>query len=513
MVRQDGRVEALPSKILTHLDPGDAIEIYTTGGGGYGDPLDRDPCAVLEDVIDGRVSIDKRGARLRCGRGLDREGGGSRRDRVAPAVAARGRAPVDRPPGTSAAEMTTSRDASTWDENERGRVTCEGGVAAWSRRHCSSQRALLLATFASSWAQDGTFLVLTRNQPRTIDPAIGADNPTRKVHVGVYEPLIDHKLGTADVANLEGVLAKSWKVSADGLTYTFALRENVKFHDGSTLSAEDVKVSLDRMKKIGLGRSWALDPVKEVRIVNPLTVELVLSRPYPPFILGLPVVFILSADAIKKNQKGDDLAQGWLGQNEAGTGPFRVREFKVGEHIVMEKFDGYWRGWPQKHLSRVILKLVAEPATQKILMDGGQGHWADTISPGDLEAFAERPEFAVTGEPTWGIQFFWMNSKKAPLDDVRVRHAMRAAFPYDQMIRDVMRGKGTLPQGFLPPGLLHACRRPDREDRRRARPEAAGGGRGRRPAPRSPSSTPSVWTSSDKQSSSWRAPCGPSAST
>jgi peptide/nickel transport system substrate-binding protein len=317
--------------------------------------------------------------------------------------------------------------------------------------------ALLLATFAFSWAQDATFLVLTRNQPRTIDPAIGADNPTRKVHVGVYEPLIDHKLGTADVANLEGVLAKNWKVSADGLTYTFALRENVKFHDGSTLSAEDVKVSLDRMKKIGLGRSWALDPVKEVRIVNPLTVELILSRPYPPFILGLPVVYILSADAVRKNQKGDDLAQGWLGQNDAGTGPFRVREFKVGQHIIMEKFDAYWRGWPQKHLSRVMLKLVAEPATQKILMEGGQGHWADTISPGDLEAFARRPEFVVTGEPTWGIQFFWMNSKKAPLDDVRVRRAMRAAFPYEQMIRDVMRGKGTLPQGFLPPGyFMHA---------------------------------------------------------
>ena len=298
---------------------------------------------------------------------------------------------------------------------------------------------------------------------------MGADNPTRKIHAGVYEPLIDHKLGTADATNLEGVLAKSWKVSPDGLTYTFALRENVKFHDGSTLSAEDVKLSLERMKKIGLGRSWALDPVKEVRVVNPMTVELVLARPYPPFLLGLPVVFIVSSQAVKKNQKGDDLAQAWLTQNEAGTGPFRLREFKVGEQIVMDRFDGYWRGWPAKHLDRVVLKLVAEPATQKILMEGGQGHWADTISPGDLESFAQRKDFVVTAEPTWGIQFFWMNTKKAPLDDPRVRKAMRLAFPYEQMIKDVMRGRGTLPQGYLSPGYLTQEGPPEKTDLQAAR--------------------------------------------
>ena len=84
--------------------------------------------------------------------------------------------------------------------------------------------------------EPSTLLVLTRNQPRSLDPAKGSDNPTRKVFVGTYEPLIDHKQGTADIPNLEGVLAKSWKLSDDQQTYAFTLRENVKFHDGSTLS-------------------------------------------------------------------------------------------------------------------------------------------------------------------------------------------------------------------------------------------------------------------------------------
>ena len=329
--------------------------------------------------------------------------------------------------------------------------------------------ALLLGVAAPATGQESVFLVLTRNQPRSIDPAIGADNPTRKVYAAVYEPLIDHKLGTADLANLEGVLAKSWRISSDGLVYTFNLRENVKFHDGSTLNADDVKVYLDRMKKIGLGRSWALDPVKEVRVVNPQTVELVLTRPYPPFILGLPVLYIVSAQAIKQHQKGDDLAQGWLAQNEAGDRPIPAEGVKVGEQIVMDKFDGYWRGWPPKHLSRVILRLVASLPPED--PDGGRpGALADTISPGDLESFRQRKDFSVAGDPTWGIQFAWMNTKKAPLDDVRVRRALRYAFPYDQMVRDVMRGSGRLAQGYLPPGFLtHDGSPPEKTDMSMAR--------------------------------------------
>ncbi|PYM59702.1 MAG: hypothetical protein DMD79_17150, partial [Candidatus Rokuibacteriota bacterium] len=227
--------------------------------------------------------------------------------------------------------------------------------------------------------EPSTLLVLTRNQPRSLDPAKGSDNPTRKVFVGTYEPLIDHKPGTADIPNLEGVLAKSWKLSDDQQTYTFTLRENVRFHDGSTLSADDVKVSLERMRQIKLGHSWVLDPVKEIRIVDPMTVQVVLTRPYPPFLLGLPLINIVSAKAVKAHEKDGDLAQGWFNTQTDGTGPYKLSDFKVGEQIVLDRFEGYWRGWREKRIDRVVLKLVAESATQRLMMEGGQGDWADTI--------------------------------------------------------------------------------------------------------------------------------------
>jgi peptide/nickel transport system substrate-binding protein len=315
-----------------------------------------------------------------------------------------------------------------------------------------------------------TLLVLTRNQPRSVDPARGSDNPTRKVFVGTYEPLIDHKLGTADIAHLEGVLAKSWKLSDDQQTYTFVLRENVKFHDGSTLSAEDVRVSLERMRQIRLGHSWVLDPVKEIRVVDPMTVQIVLARPYPPFLLGLPLLNIVSAKAVKDHARDGDLAQGWLNTQAAGTGPYRLTEMRVGQQIVLDRFEGYWRGWRDRRIDRVVLKLVAESATQRLMMEGGQGDWADTILPGDFRDLEKRKEFTATKEPTWGIFWLMMNTNKPPLDNVRVRRALRAAYPYGPMLNDVMLGRGAPARGYLPPGFYaHDDSPPEKTDLNLAR--------------------------------------------
>lgn len=345
-----------------------------------------------------------------------------------------------------------------------GRAAAVGASAAFPAFLTGATRA----SAASESAQ--TFLVLTRNQPNNIDPAVGADNPTRKIHVGVYEPLIAHKLGTADFDHLQGVLAESWKVSADHMHYSFTLRKGVKFHNGSTLSADDVKVTMDRMKKIGLGRSWVLDPVKEVRAVNAQTVDIMLSRPYPPFLLGLPLIYITSAKAVSTNQKGDDLAQPWYTRHGVGTGPYMLTDFRAGEQIVMDKFPAYWGKWEGKHIDHIVLKLVEESATQRVMMEGGQGHWADNISPADLQSLRTNKAFHVTSEPTWADFFLMMNTNKPPLDDARVRQALRYAFPYEPMLREVMHGRGAVAHGYLPPGfLMHDDSPAERTDLEQAR--------------------------------------------
>jgi peptide/nickel transport system substrate-binding protein len=314
-----------------------------------------------------------------------------------------------------------------------------------------------------------TFLGLTRNQPETLDPAIGSSNPTYKVFVAMYEPLIDHKLGTVDVDNLQGVLAKDWEISDDGLLYTFHIREGVKFHDGTELDAHDVAVSFERMKAIGLGRSYLLDAVKEVREIDPLTVEIELSAPHAPFLMGLPLIYIVSADAVAANETNGDFAQEWLNTHEAGTGPYTLGIYKVGDEVQMNKFPDYWGGWSGEHLDRIILKLIPEAATQRIMMEADQGHWADTISPGDLKEMENDPRFVVTNDPAWAVFWLAMNTDTPPTNDVRVREALRLAFPYQDLLDNVMLGYGAYPEGYLPPNFFAADRKPEVTDLDRAR--------------------------------------------
>ncbi len=298
-----------------------------------------------------------------------------------------------------------------------------------------------------------TFVVLTRNQPRALDPAIGSDYPHRKIFVAVYEPLVEHKLGTADAENLQGALAESWSISPDGLKYTFRLRRGVRFHDGTTLDAEDVVVSFDRMRKINLGYSYILTPVREVRAVGAMAVEISLTQLTPGFLLGLPLIQIVSADAVRKNEREGDLAQGWFRRNEAGTGPYTVTEFVIGERIVLERFGEYWRGSSGCHLSRMVFRVVPEAVTQRVLIEGGEGDWADSIESDDLVAMAKSPKFIVTSEPTWYLSYLMMNTKRPPLDNKLVRRALRYAFPYRRLIFDAMRGRGIVPRGLIPPNF------------------------------------------------------------
>lgn len=295
-------------------------------------------------------------------------------------------------------------------------------------------------------APPATFVGLVRNHPRTLDPAIGTDFPHWKFYVGPYEPLIDMKPGTME---MEPCLATSWEASEDGTVYTFKLREGVKFHDGTTLDAEDVKVSIERIKEINLGSAWALADVKEVRVVDPLTVEIVLDKPSVPFVYGMPMFYIVSAEAVKEHEKEGDLAQGWLTEHEAGTGPYMLKSWTLGEELVLTKFDDYWGGWEGKHVDRVITRLVEEAATQAIMLEGGEGHWGDSISHEDAEKMAKDPRFTVLFEPSMSLMWFMMDTTQPPLDNVKLRRAIRYAFDYKTMVEDAMRGHADLAWGYM----------------------------------------------------------------
>jgi peptide/nickel transport system substrate-binding protein len=282
----------------------------------------------------------------------------------------------------------------------------------------------------------------------TLDDHVRGDNPTGLPSEGIYEPLIDYKLGSME---LEPKLATEWSVSDDGLTYTFKLREGVKFHDGTTFDAEDVKASYDRVLKVGTGVRYALDIVKEVRVVDPMTVEVELNEPYAPFLGTLPVVAIYSAEAIAEHASEGELGTDWFIDHGVGTGPYKLESFKRGEEIVLTKFDDYWGGWDGKHVDRYIFRLVPEGATQRMMIESGEGNMADAIPAEDVQQMAADPNIQVIEVLKTVRQFYLkMNTVGGPTQDKRVRKAVDLAFDRQTFCQDLMDGHCLVPTSLLP---------------------------------------------------------------
>ncbi len=296
---------------------------------------------------------------------------------------------------------------------------------------------------------DSTELVAASREPRTLDPHIGADAGSWRVVANVYEALVAFKRGTLD---LEPALAEKWSVSPDGRTFTFTLRRNVKFHDGTEFDANAVKVNFSRLKTINQGPAYVLSEYKETSVMDKYTVRIVLNRPVGTFLAMLPRVLIASPKAIRDNDKGDN-AQGWLRDHAVGTGPYRFVSWTPGQDWVIEKFDGYWQGWPQRHITKVTLKFISDIATQRLMLERGDLDIAALYSVDDLPALRANTSLQVFETDSIIQLYLPMVTHRKPLSDVRVRRAVAQTFDYQTHARASMAGLAKPAVGFVPPQI------------------------------------------------------------
>lgn len=300
----------------------------------------------------------------------------------------------------------------------------------------------------------------TQQTTVTLDPAIHVDE-TESLHVmNVYDPLVWPAKGGAPQPHL----AESWEVSDDGLTYTFKLREGVKFHDGTELTAEDVVYSVDRMVSIGRGFSWLWKDVLDVgdtEAVDDYTVAFHLKEPYGPFLSTLVQLFVVNKDLLVENQQdGDygefgDYGQAFLNQQDAGSGPYYVDVYEPGTKTVFRKFDDYWGGWEPGQVTEATFLIVSELATQKLMLQKGEvdfiEQWHSVESFDELE---QSEGVVVEKDPNVQLFFLSMHNGKPPLDNLEVRKAISYAFDYDTAVDVIFSGaaqaRGSVP--LLLPG-------------------------------------------------------------
>jgi peptide/nickel transport system substrate-binding protein len=295
----------------------------------------------------------------------------------------------------------------------------------------------------------------------TIDPARGTDYTESYAMLNLYDGLVF----PSSTGAIEPKLAESWTITPNGLAYTFNLRRGVKFHDGTELTAEDVKFSLERVLALKEGYSflWA-GIVSGVTADSPYVVTFHLSKVYAPFLATLPWLFIVNKDQIlahkapgKFGEFGDYGAE-WLAvtQNEdAGSGPYTLKSNDKIQEIVFERFLDYWEGWPHgdKSIDEAHSIFLVETATCKAMLRTGEltmvEHWRTYEDYVEMDAI---PGVTALNFLSPEELCYKINTKKAPTDDVHIRRMLAWAFDYDTMLNVVEPGSGPA-RGPIPPGI------------------------------------------------------------
>lgn len=296
-------------------------------------------------------------------------------------------------------------------------------------------------------AQDLVFLegqVIT-----TADPELHVDESSLIAVINLYDPLLYPRVDKGSMAPGPHV-AESWTVSPDGRTYTFRIRQGIRFHDGNELTAEDVAFSMQRMLALQKGFSWLWSQVLSpdgVRVVDPYTVEFRLNFPYAPFLATLEQLFIVNKKLLTANvQPGDfgefgDYGQKYLESHDAGSGPYRMVSYQRDAELVLEAFDDYWASLPDERPRRVVYKVVREEATQKTMLKAGQADVIDQWrSVETYRELAQTPGIVVREDPSAQLFHIILNTRKPPLDDVKVRAAVVHAFDYETAAQQIFDG-------------------------------------------------------------------------
>ena len=298
----------------------------------------------------------------------------------------------------------------------------------------------------------------------TMDPGEAFEISAGEVMGNAYDRLLRYDVN--DPSKLVPDIAMSWSVSPDDKTYTFTLKPGVKFASGNPLTAEDVAYSLQRAVILDKSPAFILtqfgftkDNVRDkIRVVDPLTVVLLIDKPYAPtFVLNCltaNVASIVDKKLVQANEKNGDWGYGWLKTNYAGSGPMKLREWRANEIVALERNDNYWGA--KSKVARVIYLHVKEAATQRLMLEKGDADIARNLSPNDLAAMASNKDIKTTATPKGTVFYIGLNQKNANLAKPEVREALKWLVDYNAIGNTLIKNIGIVHQNFLPVGLLGA---------------------------------------------------------
>ncbi|MFO8060981.1 MAG: ABC transporter substrate-binding protein [Bacillota bacterium] len=287
----------------------------------------------------------------------------------------------------------------------------------------------------------GEIIVGNNADVDTLDPGQYTDLYSGRVISQIFETLL-----TMDFDGEFGPgLAEDWDIQEGGAVWVFNLREGVKFHDGTEMTAEDVKFTLDRLKDEDYGSPRRADfaVIEEMTVVDDYTLEVVLQEPNMVFMTDL-----LSGHVVPKHYV-EEVGDAEFASAPIGTGPFAFVEYRVDDYTELEAFDDYWGGRPS--LDGLTFRPIPEVSTRIVELETGGIHVMGEVPGEELDRLAEEPgiEVATVTGTNWRV--LAMNTEREPFDDPNVRKAIAHAIDKQRIIDTVYPGTSIPAQGPIPP--------------------------------------------------------------
>ncbi|MCY9846615.1 glutathione ABC transporter substrate-binding protein GsiB [Pectobacterium jejuense] len=284
----------------------------------------------------------------------------------------------------------------------------------------------------------------------SLDPYDANDSLSQTVAKSFYQGLF----GFDKDMKLVNVLADSYDVSPDGLTYTVKLHPGVKFHDGTAFNAAAVKVNLDRASNPDsrLKRYNLFKMIDKTEAVDDLTVKITLKTPFSAFVNNLahPAAVMISPAALK--QYGKD-----IGFHPVGTGPYRFVTWNQTDFVKVEKFNGYWKAGLPK-LDSITWRPVVDNNTRAALLQTGEAQFAYPIPFEQAKVLEKNDKLALVASPSILHRYISMNVTQKPFDNPKVREALNYAINKEALIKVAFSGYATPAEGPLPSSIDYSVK-------------------------------------------------------
>jgi peptide/nickel transport system substrate-binding protein len=285
------------------------------------------------------------------------------------------------------------------------------------------------------------------------DPDIQYDIPGLELVNNVYEGLVHYATGNS--TKIVPWLATSWTISPDKRLYTFQLRKGVTFHDGTPFNAAAMKASFERRIGMKQGTYYQVQDIKSIETPGPYTLKITLKGSNSAFLdyQASPYgVKAISPTAVREHAKGNDLAKGWLGKHDAGTGPYTLTQFTLGQQYVAKAYPKWWGTAP--YYKTIIFKLVPDSGSQVLQLKGGDLDILHQQPITTLDSFKHQAGYQVKVFPVFLKTWIHVNPHRPPFNNPAVRAVLGQSIDRDKITKTFFGSYATTSTQMYPAGML-----------------------------------------------------------